>query len=157
MRQESYSAVIKTPVGKIGITAADHVLLGIEYLAARSKLKDADNAFTENVIKQLQAYFDDPTFEFDIAYDLTGTPYQKRVWNRLKRIRSGQTLNYSDVAKQLKSGPRAVGGACRNNPISIIIPCHRVISKSGIGGYSGDWETGKVDIKRWLLNHENVK
>ena len=69
----------------------------------------------------------------------------------------GGVATYGELAAQLGSSPRAVGGACRNNPIPLLIPCHRVVSKTGVGGFSGEWGEGeRVETKRWLLRHEGV-
>lgn len=86
-----------------------------------------------------------------------GTLFQQSVWNELIKIPLGETRTYGEIANTLNSSARAVGNACRKNPIQIIIPCHRVISASGIGGYAGKTEGRQLDIKRWLLKHEGVE
>lgn len=85
---------------------------------------------------------------------LVGTPYQQRVWSELRQIPSGQTLNYGAISAQLASSARAVAGACRANPVVLLVPCHRVVAKSGLGGFMGATQGDSIDIKRWLLNHE---
>jgi methylated-DNA-[protein]-cysteine S-methyltransferase len=81
-----------------------------------------------------------------------GTEFQRRVWRAMADIPLGETLTYGDVARQLGSGPRAVGGACGANPIPILIPCHRIVGSSrGLGGYSG---SGGLITKRALLDLE---
>lgn len=86
-----------------------------------------------------------------------GTLFQQSVWNELIKIPLGETRTYGEIANTLNSSARAVGNACRKNPIQIIIPCHRVISANGIGGYAGKTEGRQLDIKRWLLKHEGVE
>ena len=73
----------------------------------------------------------------------------------MKTIPAGQTKTYTDIAQALGTAPRAVGGACGNNPTPLLVPCHRVVAKNGLGGFSGDWETGlALRQKKWLLEHE---
>ena len=79
-----------------------------------------------------------------------------QAWAALTEIPSGETRTYSELAAELGSGARAVGNACRNNPISIIIPCHRIVSVSGIGGYSGKTAGREINRKQWLLRHEGI-
>lgn len=85
---------------------------------------------------------------------LTGTVYQQRIWSELRQIPLGKTTSYGAISAQLTSSPRAVAGACRANPIVLVVPCHRVVSKKGLGGFMGATQGDAVDIKRWLLNHE---
>jgi len=87
---------------------------------------------------------------------LQGTAFQRRVWEALTRIPAGQTLTYGELAARLDSGARAVGNACRHNPVSIIVPCHRVVSATGIGGYSGSTGGREIDRKQWLLGREGI-
>ena len=85
-----------------------------------------------------------------------GTAFQQRVWAALQAIPTGSVLSYGELARQLDTAPRAIGGACRSNPIPILIPCHRVVSRQGLGGYAGEVEGELPGIKRWLLRHEGV-
>lgn len=84
-----------------------------------------------------------------------GTPFQQRVWRALADIPPGQTRTYGELATQLGTAPRAVGGALRANPIPIIIPCHRILAAQGLGGYAGASEEGRRR-KAWLLAHEGA-
>jgi methylated-DNA-[protein]-cysteine S-methyltransferase len=84
-----------------------------------------------------------------------GTPYQQRVWQAISAIPRGQVLTYGDIAAQIGSGPRAVANACGANNIPLIVPCHRVVAKGGIGGFMQGNKDG-LKIKKWLLKHEGV-
>ncbi|GFO71547.1 methylated-DNA-[protein]-cysteine S-methyltransferase [Bathymodiolus japonicus methanotrophic gill symbiont] len=85
-----------------------------------------------------------------------GTEFQRKIWHALCQIPVGQTKTYGELAKELNTGSRALANACRKNPFPLIIPCHRVLSKTGLGGYAGA-TTGKlVDIKIALLQHEKM-
>lgn len=150
-----YSTVIISPIGKLGILTMNDALMGIDFLSSEKDLMSGCDVFTKEVVKQLQAYFQDPNFRFDLRMLLSITVFQQRVLNALQSIPVGETRYYSELAKQLGSGARAVGHACRCNPLPIIIPCHRVVGKQGLGGFAGDTQGGKINIKRWLLRHEN--
>lgn len=104
--------------------------------------------------EQLQAYLDGRLSEFDLPVMTSGTDFQQRTWTALEEIPAGQTVTYGQLAQQLDSSPRAVGGACRENPVAVIVPCHRVVSMGGIGGYAGDTSGENIDVKNWLLQHE---
>jgi methylated-DNA-[protein]-cysteine S-methyltransferase len=93
---------------------------------------------------------------FDLAVVMQGTPFQQRVWQALRDIPAGETRSYGQLAAHLGSGARAVGNACRHNPVSIVVPCHRVVGAAGLGGYSGHTQGPVLRRKSWLLAHEGV-
>ncbi|MFQ5488741.1 MAG: methylated-DNA--[protein]-cysteine S-methyltransferase, partial [Gammaproteobacteria bacterium] len=99
-------------------------------------------------------YFDDPRQGFSLPLALAGTSFQRRVWQALCAIPPAETRSYGQLARELGSAPRALGGACRVNPVPIIVPCHRVLAANGLGGYGGASEGVRVALKRWLLEHE---
>jgi methylated-DNA-[protein]-cysteine S-methyltransferase len=88
---------------------------------------------------------------------LEGTPFQRRVWERLQRIPRGQTLTYGELARELGTGARAIGGACRANRILLLVPCHRVVGRRGAGGFAGHRNGRWPRIKRWLLANEGTE
>lgn len=106
------------------------------------------------VVALLSAYFDDPHTPIPTQQPDCGTLYQQRVWQALQQIPVGEVRTYGELSAQLKSSPRAVAQACRANPLPILIPCHRVVSASGLGGYMGQTTGPMLEIKRWLLHHE---
>ena len=105
-------------------------------------------------VELLEAYFADPHAPLPLLQPLDGTPFQRRVWQALQQIPPGETLHYGELAHRLGSSARAVAGACRANPLPVLIPCHRVVSASGLGGYMGQINGPVLEIKRWLLQHE---
>ncbi|MBF0265617.1 MAG: MGMT family protein [Gammaproteobacteria bacterium] len=116
---------------------------------------------TLEVCQQLQEYFKSAQFKFNLPLHFcSATKFQKKVWNRLLNIPVGKTITYGELAAEVKSGARAVANACRQNRFPIIIPCHRVVSKNGLGGYDGDDKLtnsdSKLCIKLALLNHEGA-
>jgi methylated-DNA-[protein]-cysteine S-methyltransferase len=150
----SYQAQLQTPWGMVGIHCADDLLAGITFLAPDDIAQSPDDAFAREVCAQLSAYFADANFQFDLPLKLLGTEHQLKVWQALRGIPCGEVQTYGDLAALLHSSPRAVGQACGNNPLPIVIPCHRVVSKAGLGGFMHRADSGALDIKQWLLTHE---
>lgn len=102
----------------------------------------------------LRAYLAGDRPRGDVSLAPGGTVFQQRVWAALRRIPAGEVRCYGDLARELDTSPRAVGQACRHNPIPILIPCHRVVAVAGIGGFAGARSGPLVGRKRWLLEHE---
>ena len=152
----AYSAVIDTPPGRLAIQTTDNALTGLEYVDKRSPLKQPQTPMAKEVISQLKQYFKQSGFDFDLPLQFDGTQHQNRVWQALRRIKSGNIITYGKLAANIKSGARAVGNSCRRNPIPIIIPCHRVVAASGIGGYAGHIDGEVLQRKHWLLQHEGL-
>ena len=152
----TYDIVLASPLGKLGVRLHNGCIIRLDYLGNRARLKPATSQPGRPVAVQLARYFADPQQRFSLSFDLHGTPFQQRVWHALTRIPPGKTLTYGELAGRLGSGARAVGNACRNNPVSIVVPCHRVVGVSGIGGYSGKTDGREIGRKQWLLRHEGI-
>ena len=105
----------------------------------------------------LRRYFETGLWSADTPLQLSGTAFQQRVWRSLLAIPAGDVVTYGELAGELKSSARAVGQACRRNPSPIVVPCHRVVAASGLGGFAGVTAGAMSDIKRWLLHHEGVE
>ena len=150
-----------SPVGKLVLELQDDQLASLSIAESDEQPLDSDikskNKLEKSIRQQLKKYFSSAVSFNAISLLPNGTPFQKSVWRELSKIPLGKTCTYGDIANKLNSSPRAVGNACRRNPIAIIIPCHRVISAQGLGGYAGATDGKQLDIKRWLLNHEGVQ
>lgn len=144
------------PFGILGIVTEGEYLTEIDFLPDETLILPAQTPLALKTCAQLQAYAADPDFHFDLPLQPQGTPYQKRVWQALLEIPSGKVENYGALAKYLGSAPRAIGQACGANPIPVIIPCHRVLAKTGLGGFMRHADGNPLQIKRWLLEHEHV-
>jgi len=121
-----------------------------------NQLSDA-NQLGREIIAQLDAYRVNPRFKFDLPLLIKGSEHQQNVWHIMRQIPSGQTLTYGEVAEQISSAPRAVGGACGKNPFPIIIPCHRIIAANHqLGGFNSGHIFFNLGIKKWLLAHEGI-
>jgi methylated-DNA-[protein]-cysteine S-methyltransferase len=150
---------VKTPFAVLGIAADERHVTGIRYLAPDAgALAPPKNTIAHLACVQIQAYLDDPNFEFDLPLRLSGTHHRVQVWEAMQKIPAGRTRTYGELARELQSSPRAVGGACGANPLPLVVPCHRIVAAGGdIGGFMGRREEGfERSIKRWLLEHEGV-
>ena len=146
-----------SPVGLLEITTEKDFITDLKIIKDCDRnfgaKIDEDSDFFKKIKEQLDQYFAGELKNFDINLSLTGTDFQKKVWGELQKIPYGQTKTYQEIADLLGSpnAQRAVGSACNKNPIMILIPCHRVISKNcGIGGFAAG-----VDAKIFLLNLES--
>jgi len=149
-----FDALYQAPFAVLGIRTDGESLTGLEYLPLDVAPSEPKNGLAREVIRQIECYLANPAHRFDLPLQVRGSEFRKRVWKVMCAIPPGQTLTYGDVARRLESAARAVGGACGDNRIPLIIPCHRVVARNGLGGFmhtTGDRETG---IKRWLLAHE---
>lgn len=149
-----YQAKLYTPFSVLGIRCASGRLTGIDFLPVTDETRAPEDAFADRVCLDLMRYLENPDYEFSIPLEAFGTPHQKRVWQALLEIPRGQTKHYGELAAELGSGAQAVGQACGANPIPVVIPCHRVLGKSGLGGFMKHGSGAPLDIKRWLLAHE---
>jgi methylated-DNA-[protein]-cysteine S-methyltransferase len=155
--QKLYIDYIETPIGELELTSSAVDLLSVLFVQTEKNTLDKQpvsfSKVNEETKKQLVAFFKKELTVFNLPINPAGTDFQKKVWNELTRIPFGQTISYLTLAKKLgdANSIRAAASANGKNPISIIIPCHRVIGANGtLVGYSGDmWR------KQWLLEHES--
>jgi methylated-DNA-[protein]-cysteine S-methyltransferase len=150
-----YDAVIEFPRMKVAVkTRAGHVA-EIRYLPPAVSSKSPGNTLAERATRQLERYREDPDARFDLPLLVEGTPFQRRLWDALCEIPRGKTLTYGELARRLGGEARAVGQACGDNRLPIVIPCHRVVAANGIGGFAHATGGYLVEAKRWLLAHES--
>mgnify|MGYP001282923006 CR=1 FL=1 len=150
------TASIDTPVGRVAITVADGLIVRTGWIAADGPPREIpeEEPLLAEACDQLRAYFDQRLKRFDLPLDPAGTGFQRQVWVEMQQIPYGSWQVYSDLADRVGSVARAVGRACGQNPIPIIIPCHRVLASGGrLGGYSG---AGGRTTKLALLAHEGA-
>lgn len=151
-----FDGLYKSPVGWLGIRLQGNSLIeldwleeGIPYRKLRSR-----NIVIKKITASLDAYFKTTSPPVIPPLSLTGTRFQQRVWRALQKIPFGTVKTYGELATELNTSSRAIGQACSTNPITILIPCHRVVAANGIGGYMGDARPSH--IKQWLLHHEGI-
>lgn len=154
-----FSTVTDSPVGPLTIVASDdgvRAVLWPDDDPRRVRLDDAtddpDHPIVAEAVRQLEEYFDGTRTEFDVPIDPVGTDFQRVAWRALQTIPYGTTVTYGEQAERIgdRRKARAVGAANGRNPISIIVPCHRVVGAGGgLTGFAGG-----VATKAWLLDHE---
>jgi len=154
------------PAVSLSVTFTEEVITDIVYSQTNFKpiiAKQHYSDFANKIKNEINNYFARSSSQFTLKCAIQqGTKFQQRVWQALLDIPVGQVKTYGLLAKELNSSPRAIGNACRNNRFPIIIPCHRVVSAQGLGGYSGDTllnQQGSIhymQIKQCLLAHEQA-
>ena len=153
----AFDAVVEAPFGGIGVRSEGDTVAEVLYLPRSIAPVAPSTAIAREVVSQLMAYIADASFNFDLPLAPRGTGFQQRVWGVISAIPVGETLTYGQVAKHIRSAPRAVGQACGANWFPLVIPCHRVLAAGGIGGFAHhDADGFHLGVKRWLLQHERV-
>lgn len=153
-RAMDFDAVIAAPFGRVGFMLDGNALMDVSFLDKSAPLSPPRTTQARKVSRVLRSYFSNPDISFRLPLKLSGTAFQQRVWRALRRIPAGRTLSYGALASKLNTSARAVGNACRANPIPIVIPCHRVVASNGVGGFMGKRSGSPLNLKHWLLTHE---
>ncbi|MBE0614435.1 MAG: methylated-DNA--[protein]-cysteine S-methyltransferase [Burkholderiales bacterium] len=152
--QPRYQAKLETSFALVGVRTEGAALAEIVFLPRSAGTQAPTDALAERACRQIEKYAADPEYVFKLPLTRLGTAFQRRVWDQIAAIRSGQTRSYGDLARLLGSAPRAVGQACGTNYFPLVIPCHRVVAASGIGGFAHNSGGYLIEIKRRLLAHE---
>ncbi|MEO8486113.1 MAG: methylated-DNA--[protein]-cysteine S-methyltransferase [Betaproteobacteria bacterium] len=155
------------PLGTMRLVARGEAIVGLYFDGQKYDVREGDDwraapadALLRDAARQLDEYFDGQRTRFDLALDPTGTPFQRSIWRTIAAVPSGSTITYGELARRVgkPSSVRAAGAATGRNPISIVVPCHRIIGAGGaLTGYAGG-----LDRKRALLAlerplHEDVR
>src|SRR5438270_6027580 len=129
------SLSIPSPVGPLTIEEQDDKIVAISW--TNGMPAGNGSPLLDEAARQLLDYFAGKRSHFDLPLAPAGSPFEKRVRNAMQKIPYGETRCYGDLATAIRSAPRPVGRACGHNPIPIVIPCHRLLAQTGLGGYSG--------------------
>jgi methylated-DNA-[protein]-cysteine S-methyltransferase len=152
--EEMTTTVFDSPIGPLGLVATQEGLAGVRF-HAHSFPSAGSSPILDDAAEQLASYFSGDLISFDLPLDLDGSEFQRRCWVALATIPYGQTVSYGDQARRLGYGPekaRAVGAANGQNPLPLVLPCHRVIGADGsLTGFGGG-----LPMKRFLLEHEGA-
>jgi methylated-DNA-[protein]-cysteine S-methyltransferase len=143
------SLSLHTPIGSITLSEEDGAIVALDWGWGRDQ---AATPLLARAAHQLHRYFDGALREFDLPLAPSGSRYRLAVWASLRGIPFGGTMSYAALAGRIGGSARSIGGANAANPIPILIPCHRVVAATGLGGYSGG---EGVETKRWLLALEH--
>jgi methylated-DNA-[protein]-cysteine S-methyltransferase len=146
--------VVGSPIGPLGLVASETALRGVLFDGNRISA-DGSSRVLDEAARQLSAYFAGELVAFDLPLELDGTAFQRQCWLALATIPYGQTVSYGEQARRLGLGSdqaRAVGAANGQNPLPLVLPCHRVIGADGsLTGFGGG-----LEVKRFLLEHEGA-
>ena len=151
-RAAIFKAFYDSPIGSLEVAGTEEGILSIEFSKRSAVPAGPPAPCLKECLRQLEEYFEGRRRVFTLRLDLRGTPFEKRVWDELLKVPFGRTVAYRDIAEALGNprATRAVGGANHRNPVSIVVPCHRVIGADGsLTGYGGG-----LRRKEWLLAHE---
>ncbi len=150
-----HTQVLLTPFGRLSVQRCGEVICGIDWLPGGPAIVSSLDNDDSQSFDPIENYWREPNAIVELKLLRRGSPFVQTVQDALLRIPFGTTLAYKELAKILGSAPRAVGGACRRNDYPLIVPCHRVVSVSGPGGYSGQTQGASMAIKLQLLAFES--
>lgn len=146
------SSIFSTPWGSFEVVHNEHFVFSAAFTQKPSI--PSKSTLSTLIERELAAYFINPQHRFQLPLKPQGSAYQQKVWSALLVIPVGRTLTYGELALNLQSSARAVGQACKRNPLALFIPCHRIIGKSSLGGYMGNPDA--LSYKKALLAHESL-
>ncbi len=144
----------QAPLARLHLTMSEGRCHALEY-EPTTPAAFAQALPTGDIRHWLDAYFAGDAQDPPGSLEISGSAFQQSVYRLMLQIPYGQTLSYGEAARRLDSAPRAVGQACKRNPLPILVPCHRIVAQNHIGGYEGDATGHRVDRKKWLLEHES--
>ena len=151
---ESWQFSLKTQVGWLQVSGNQYFVTSAKFVFQQPAADYGSGQLRDRACQQVLEYLENAETRFDLPLMTKGTEFQQKVWSKLESIPAGQTWTYGELAKAVGSSPRAVGGACRSNPVALIVPCHRVVAAHGTGGYAGRTSGSNLQVKTWLLKHE---
>lgn len=143
-------SVFSTPWGMLQVEYDEHFVYRAYF--THNAIRFTHHALTDLIVRELTAYVADPRHRFQLPLKPQGSPFLQKVLSALLVIPVGRTLTYGDLALKIQSSPRAIGQACKRNPLALFIPCHRIVGKNDLGGYMGT--PNALAYKTALLTHE---
>jgi methylated-DNA-[protein]-cysteine S-methyltransferase len=153
-----FDVIVEFPKMKVGVATRDARVVEIRFLPPASAVVAPRSSLAEMAARQLERYREDPDAKFDLPVHIEGTPLQRAVWDAMCAIPRGSTRTYGELARELEAAhscdPRAIGQACGDNRLPIVIPCHRIVAADGLGGFAHATGGYLLEVKRWLLMHE---
>ena len=153
--QVRVAAAVTAPFGGIEVESDGESITGLRFVR-RARAMEPAHELAARAAVQLMAYLTDPQLRFDLPLKVRGTEFQRQVWQSIAAIPCGTTRSYGDIAAELQTPARAVGQACGDNRLPVVIPCHRVIGADSLGGFAHAKDGFELTFKRWLLEHENA-
>lgn len=154
--RREFDAVVAFPAMRVAVRTQDEHVTEVRYLPPAGPEVAPRNALAERAVRQLERYLADPDAAFDLPIAPRGSAFQMQVWDALTRIPRGAVRTYGAVAREVGGEARAVGQACGDNRLPIVIPCHRVVAENGLGGFAHSRGGYLIEAKTWLLAHERA-
>ena len=149
---------MRTPFAVLGLASDGRAITRLAYLPSGERAQAPTDGVSERALREIERYLGDPAFRFTVPLAPAGTAFQHRVWTALSAIPAGESRTYGEVARMVRSAPRAIGQACGANRIALIVPCHRVVGAMGsMGGFMNASSGDPIAIKHWLLRHEGYR
>ena len=155
----AFTAILALPCCRLGVSNnAASELIALVFLPPDTPILAPTSAhdLIASVECHLAAWLKDPLHTFELPLASCGTLFQQRTWQAISRIPHGEIRTYGELSAEIGGMPRAVGQACGANPFPIVVPCHRVVAKTGLGGFANARDGWLLETKRWLLKHEGV-
>ena len=149
-----FDVIVEFPKMKVGVATRGERVAEIRFLPPGTAVVAPRSSLAEKAAQQLERYRENPDTKFDLPVVIEGSELQRGVWDAMCAIPRGSTRTYGELARELGADARAIGQACGDNRLPIVIPCHRVVAADGIGGFSHTTEGYLIEVKRWLLAHE---
>ena len=149
-----FDVIVAFPKMKVGVATRDNRVVEIRFLPPATQETTPSNPLAEKAARQLERYREDPDTRFDLPLQIEGSSMQKSVWDAMCAIPCGKTRTYGELARELGADARAIGQACGDNRLPIVIPCHRIVAADGLGGFGHSSGGYLLEVKRWLLLHE---
>lgn len=143
-----------TPIGRVKITSNEIGVVAIQLLTDDEVTTASLSTVAKLAKDQILNYLANPSAELNFPTNPQGTVFQNKIWDDLRNIPVGAKVTYVEFASKHGTAPRPIANACRSNPLPIIVPCHRVVAKGEIMGYSSERSSKLVEVKRWLREHE---
>ena len=149
-----FDVVVDFPRMKVGVATRGERVVELRFLPPSASTLPPRNPLAERAAQQLERYREDPDARFELPVLIEGTELQRGVWDAMCAIPRGRTRTYGELARELGADARAIGQACGDNRLPLVIPCHRIVAADGIGGFGHATGGYLLDVKRWLLAHE---
>ena len=149
-----FDVIVESPKMKVGVATRDERVVELRFLPPSSMAIAPKNPLAERAARQLERYRNDPDTMFELPLQIEGSELQRRVWDAMCAIPRGRTRTYGELAREIGADARAIGQACGDNRLPIVIPCHRIVAADGLGGFGHASGGYLLEVKRWLLAHE---
>ncbi len=154
-RRHTWSAKLRAPFAVLALVADGRALTELHYRPVDEAEQAPTDAIAELAVRELERYLADARYRFSVPLAPRGSAFQRQVWDAIASVPVGETRTYGDLARSLGATARAIGQACGDNPIALIVPCHRIVGSGGaLGGFMHRRADDALAIKRWLLIHE---